>query len=68
MGKGSEISLAKRDDPIFKEGPTFYTRKSDRASTPSTESSPKRPGKGFGRALKGKAQKAPASNPEPRDR
>ncbi len=34
MGKSSGISLAKRDDPIFKEGVTFYTRPSDRASTP----------------------------------
>ncbi len=34
MGKSSGISLAKRDDPIFKEGPTFYTRPSDRNSTP----------------------------------
>jgi hypothetical protein len=33
MGKSLGISLAKRDDPIFKEGPTFYTRKSDRIST-----------------------------------
>jgi len=30
MGKSSRISLAKRDDPIFKEGPTFYIRQSDR--------------------------------------
>ncbi len=34
--KFSKGSLAGPDDPIFKEGPTFYTRKSDRASTPST--------------------------------
>ena len=41
MAKVSKISLAKRDDPIFSEGPSFYTRKSDRGSTPSTPSSPK---------------------------
>ena len=41
MGKSSGIKLAKRDDPIFNEGPSFYTRKSDRGSTPSTKSSPK---------------------------
>ncbi len=32
--------LAGPDDPIFREGPTFYTRKSDRVSTP-----PKQPAK-----------------------
>ena len=40
MGKNLGVSLAKRDDPIFSEGPTFYTRQSDRGSTPSTPSSP----------------------------
>ncbi len=45
MGKNLGGSLAKRDDPIFKEGPTFYTRKSDRISTISTKPSPKRRGK-----------------------
>ena len=30
MGKNLGRSLAGPDDPIFKEGPTFYTRKSDR--------------------------------------
>ena len=40
MGKSLGSSLAKPDDPIFKEKPTFYTRPSDRGSTPSTESSP----------------------------
>ncbi len=34
------IRLAGPDDPIFKEGVTFYTRPSDRASTP-----PKKTGK-----------------------
>ncbi len=34
--------LAGPDDPIFKEGVTFYTRPSDRASTPS-----KKTGKGI---------------------
>ena len=64
MGKSSGISLAGPDDPIFREGPTFYTRPSDRGSTPSTESSPKRQDKGSGRAPKGRARKAPPSNPE----
>ena len=30
MGKSLGISLAKKDDPIFREGVTFYTRLSDR--------------------------------------
>ena len=38
----SRIRLAGPDDPIFKEGVTFYTRKSDRISTPS-----KKTGKGI---------------------
>ncbi len=33
-GRRSLIRLVGPDDPIFKEGPTFYTRKSDRISTP----------------------------------
>ena len=45
MAKVSRISLAKPDDPIFSEGPSFYTRPSDRGSTPSTPSSPKTPDK-----------------------
>ncbi len=49
MGKSLGISLAKRDDPIFKEGPTFYTRQSDRGSTPPTPSAPQKPEKPTGR-------------------
>ncbi|MEE8241374.1 MAG: hypothetical protein V3R16_08895 [Nitrospirales bacterium] len=45
MGKNLGGSLAGPDDPIFKEGPTFYTRKSDRASTPSTPILPSEPDK-----------------------
>ncbi len=30
MAKSLGISLAKKDDPIFREGVTFYTRPSDR--------------------------------------
>ena len=30
MAKILRARLAKRDDPIFREGPTFYTRTSDR--------------------------------------
>ncbi len=41
-GRRSSIRLAGPDDPIFKEGVTFYTRPSDRASTP-----PKKTGKGI---------------------
>ena len=41
MGKNLGVSLAKRDDPIFSEGPSFSTRQSHRGSTPSTKSSPK---------------------------
>ncbi len=48
MGKSSGIRLAKRDDPIFSEGPSFYTRPSDRGSTPSTPSSAKTPDKASG--------------------
>ncbi len=33
-GRRSSIRLAGPDDPIFKEGVTFYTRPSDRISTP----------------------------------
>ncbi len=40
-GRRSLIRLAGPDDPIFKEGVTFYTRPSDRASTTSTKPSPK---------------------------
>ncbi len=32
--KHTPLGLAGPDDPIFKEGVTFYTRKSDRISTP----------------------------------
>ncbi len=64
MARFTEVLLAKRDDPIFREGPTFYTRPSDRGSTPSTESSPKRQDKGSGPGSKGQVQKAPPSNPE----
>ncbi len=67
MGKNLGGSLAGPDDPIFREGPTFYTRRSDRASTPSTESSPKRPGKGSGRASRRRTQKAQSSNPKAQD-
>ena len=35
MAKRHKTRLAGPDDPIFKEGVTFYTRPSDRASTPS---------------------------------
>ncbi len=38
--KHTSLGLAGPDDPIFKEGVTFYTRPSDRASTP-----PKKTGK-----------------------
>ncbi len=62
MGKGSEISLAKRDDPIFKEGPTFYTRKSDRISTTSTKPSPKRRGKATDDASPSSADEPPQGN------
>ncbi len=41
-GRRSLIRLAGPDDPIFKEGVTFYTRMSDRISTP-----PKKTGKGI---------------------
>ena len=41
MATVSKGSLAQPDDPIFKEGPSFYTRQSDRISTRSTEPSPK---------------------------
>jgi len=34
MAKVLKGSLAGPDDPIFKEGPKLYTRRSDRSSTP----------------------------------
>ena len=40
--KHTSRGLAGPDDPIYKEGVTFYTRPSDRASTPS-----KKTGKGI---------------------
>ncbi len=55
MGKNLGVSLAKRDDPIFSEGPTFYTRKSDRGSTPSTKSLPKSTASGSGQGSKATA-------------
>ncbi len=58
MGKSSRISLAKRDDPIFKEGLTVYMRRSDRASTPPTPTSPPKPEKPTAReSSKPKTQK-----------
>ncbi len=39
MVKSIRESLPKRDDPIFKTGPTIYTPKSARDSTPSTKPS-----------------------------
>ncbi len=41
MARFTETRLAKRDDPIFKEGLTIFTPRSPRCSTPSTKSSPK---------------------------
>ena len=61
MDKFSGITLAKRDDPIFRERSTFYIRPSDRGSTPSTEPSPKTPVSPTGRASK---KKAASSSPE----
>jgi hypothetical protein len=60
MGKNLGVSLAKRDDPIFSEGPSFYTRPSDRGSTPSTKSSTKSTASGSGPASK-------ATAPTPKD-
>ncbi len=45
MAKRDKSRLAGPDDPIFKEGVTFYTRKSDRISTqpkPRPTSPPKK--------------------------
>ncbi len=39
-GRRSLIRLAGPDDPIFKEGVTFYTRPSDRISTPPKPPTP----------------------------
>ncbi len=61
--KHTSLGLAGPDDPIFKEGPTFYTRPSDRGSTPSTPSSAKTPDKASG---PGSAdQKAPTAGSKP---
>ena len=62
MGKSLGRSLAKRDDPIFSERPTSYTRPSDRGLTASTPGSPKTPAKASDPGSKGKASKG--SNPE----
>ena len=61
MDKFSGITLAKPDDPIFKERSTFYIRPSDRVSTPSTKPSPTTTGSPTGRASK---KKAASSSPE----
>ncbi len=61
MGKILGGSLAKPDDPIFREGPSFYTRPSDRGSTPSTPSSPKTPDKASDPESKAKAPTVPAA-------
>ena len=61
MGKSSGISLAKRDDPIFKRGPTFFTRPSGRISTPSTPTSQPKRGKG---SEPGSPEPAPEPTPE----
>ena len=42
MARFTETRLAKRDDPIFKEGLTIFTPRSARSSTPSTKPSPKK--------------------------
>ena len=59
MGKNLGGSLAKRDDPIFKEGLSFYTPRSLRSSTPSTPTLPKPP-------AKASAQESPAPVPAPK--
>ncbi len=61
MGKSLGRSLAKRDDPIFKEGPTFFTRPSGRISTPSTPTSPPKRGKA---SDPGSPEPEPAPEPE----
>ncbi len=40
MGRHSNPSPLGPDDPIFNDGLTIYTRKSDRSSTTSTKKSP----------------------------
>ena len=49
MARFTEELLAGPDDPIFKEGPTFYTRPSDRGLTLPTPSAPQKPEKPTGR-------------------
>ena len=58
MARFTKPRLAERDNPIFSEGPTFYTRQSDRGSTQSTPSSPKTPDKGSSPGSKTKGRKA----------
>ena len=40
MGKCIEEPPPKRDDPIFKQGPTIYTPRAARDSTPPTKPKP----------------------------
>ena len=47
MARFTKERLAKRDDPIYKEGLTIFTPRSARGSTPSTPSSPKTPDKAY---------------------
>ncbi len=56
MARFTGTRLAKRDDPIFKEGLTIFTPRSHRSSTPSTASSPKSTASGSGPASKAPAQ------------
>ena len=67
MARFTEVLLAKRDDPIYKEGLTIYTPSSHRGSTQSTASSPKDTASPSSPASKGRARKAPPSNPGSKD-
>ncbi len=62
MARFTETRLAKRDDPIFKEGLTIFTPRSARSSTPSTPSSPQTTDSRSDRGSKAKSPKGQSSN------
>ncbi len=65
MARFTKVSLAKRDDPIYREGLTISTPISGRVSTPSTKNSPSGTASPTDPAS---PKKAPSSSPKTRGR
>ncbi len=70
MARFTKERLAKRDDPIYKEGLTISTPISGRVSTPSTKNSPTGTASPTdpASATRKATRKAPSSRPENRER